>query len=104
MVMQLKEGSLRQHLNNNFISLNWKEKLFDLQGIAYGLREIHNKGLIHHDFHLLPYVAPEVLRGNEYTQKSDTYGFGIVAYEFCTGLPPYYDIPHDSVPTRIVKG
>ncbi|EXX68530.1 Ypk2p [Rhizophagus irregularis DAOM 197198w] len=134
MIMELKEGSLRQHLNNNFISLDWKKKLFALQGIAYGLKEIHNEGLIHHDFHcgnilsgsdsdiytsitdlglcqpanvkssqnsnkkiygVLPYVAPEVLRGNEYTQKSDIYGFGIIAYEFCTGLPPYYDIPHD---------
>ncbi|POG78639.1 kinase-like domain-containing protein, partial [Rhizophagus irregularis DAOM 181602=DAOM 197198] len=26
---------------------------------------------------VLPYVAPEVLRGNEYTQKSDIYGYGI---------------------------
>jgi serine/threonine protein kinase len=44
---------------------------------------------------VLPYVAPEVLRGKEYTQKSDIYGFGIIAYEVCTGLPPYYDIAHD---------
>src|ERR1700733_1496190 len=32
---------------------------------------------------VLPYVAPEVLRGKEYTQASDIYGFGIVAYEVC---------------------
>ncbi|GET02601.1 kinase-like domain-containing protein [Rhizophagus clarus] len=44
---------------------------------------------------VLPYVAPEVLRGKEYTQESDVYGFGIIAYEICTGLPPYHDIPHD---------
>ncbi|UZO13053.1 uncharacterized protein OCT59_004559 [Rhizophagus irregularis] len=31
MIMELKEGSLRQHLNNNFISLDWKKKLFALQ-------------------------------------------------------------------------
>src|SRR5581483_1769911 len=29
---------------------------------------------------VLPYVAPEVLNGKEYTQASDIYGFGIVAY------------------------
>ncbi|CAB4435121.1 unnamed protein product [Rhizophagus irregularis] len=51
MVMELKNGSLRQHLNNNFISLNWESKLFNLQCIACGLKDIHNKGLIHHDFH-----------------------------------------------------
>jgi serine/threonine protein kinase len=44
---------------------------------------------------VLPYVAPEVLRGKEYIQESDIYGFGIIAYEVCTGLPPYHDIAHD---------
>jgi serine/threonine protein kinase len=130
-----KNGSLRQHLNNSFNSMKWKEKLDILRGIATGLKEIHNKGLIHHDFHcgnilnisegnniytyitdlglcqpanvklsqdeckkiygVLPYVAPEVLRGKEYTQESDIYGFGIIAYEICTGLPPYHDISHN---------
>jgi serine/threonine protein kinase len=45
--------------------------------------------------YLLPYVAPEVLRGKEYTQASDIYGIGIIAYEVCTGLPPYHDVAHD---------
>ena len=35
------------------------------------------------------------MKGKEYTQASDIYGFGIIAYEVCTGLPPYYDISHD---------
>ncbi|RGB35521.1 kinase-like domain-containing protein [Rhizophagus diaphanus] len=132
MVMDLKNGSLRQHLNTNFISLSWKQKLRSLEYITYGLECIHNKELIRHDFHcgnilsdfgeyayvtdlglcqpanvkssqnsnkkiygVLPYVAPEVLRGKEYTQKSDIYGFGIIAYELCTGFPPYHDIAHD---------
>ncbi|CAB4381995.1 unnamed protein product [Rhizophagus irregularis] len=29
---------------------------------------------------VLPYVAPEVLRGKEYTQESDIYGLGIGKY------------------------
>jgi serine/threonine protein kinase len=132
MVMEYaKNGSLRQHLNNSFNSTKWGEKLNILRNITYGLNQIHEKGLIHHDFHcgnilnyseytlitdlglcqpanvkpsqneckelygVLPYVAPEVLRGKEYTQESDIYGFGIIAYEVCTGLPPYHDIAHD---------
>ncbi|RGB26936.1 kinase-like domain-containing protein [Rhizophagus diaphanus] len=134
MVMELKDGSLRQYLNNNFISMDWKEKLNRLWCIASGLKNIHNQGLIHRDFHcgnilsrfsnigssfitdlglcqpvnvkssqnsnkkiygVLPYVAPEVLKGKEYTQASDIYGFEIIAYEICTGFPPYYDIAHD---------
>ena len=54
---------------------------------------------------VLPYVAPEVLRGKEYTQASDIYGFGIIAYEVCTGLPPYHDISHEEpLAIRICQG
>src|SRR3954464_4619766 len=52
MVMQYAEnGSLRQHLNNNFNSLDWESKLCNLYFIANGLNYIHNNKLIHHDFH-----------------------------------------------------
>jgi serine/threonine protein kinase len=133
MVMELKNCSLRQYLNDAFTSIDWNRKLLILWGISIGLRDIHNSELIHHDFHcgnilssfdgnkayitdlglsqpanvkpsqsdnkkiygVLPYVAPEVLRGKEYTQASDIYGFGIIAYEICTGLPPYHDVAHD---------
>jgi serine/threonine protein kinase len=54
---------------------------------------------------VLPYVAPEVLRGKEYTQASDIYGLGIIAYEVCTGYPPYHDIDHDeTLAIRICNG
>ncbi|RHZ89587.1 hypothetical protein Glove_13g125 [Diversispora epigaea] len=47
-------------------------------------------------FGVLPYIAPEVLSGDEeYTKASDVYSFGIIAYEIVTGFPPYPDIPHD---------
>ncbi|RHZ85431.1 hypothetical protein Glove_66g85 [Diversispora epigaea] len=47
-------------------------------------------------FGVLPYIAPEVLSGDEeYTKAADVYSFGIVVYEIVTGFPPYPDIPHD---------
>ncbi|RHZ76297.1 hypothetical protein Glove_199g23 [Diversispora epigaea] len=47
-------------------------------------------------FGVLPYIAPEVLSGDEeYTKAADVYSFGIIAYEMVTGFPPYPDIPHD---------
>src|SRR6266508_3573074 len=46
---------------------------------------------------VLPYVSPEVLRGKEYTQASDIYGFGIIAYEVCTVFPPYYKVAHEEL-------
>ncbi|RHZ72861.1 hypothetical protein Glove_236g47 [Diversispora epigaea] len=45
---------------------------------------------------VLPYIAPEVLSGDEeYTKAADVYSYGIIAYEIVTGFPPYPDIPHD---------
>ncbi|RHZ50324.1 hypothetical protein Glove_501g7 [Diversispora epigaea] len=46
-------------------------------------------------FGVLPYIAPEVFNGEEYTKAADVYSFGIIAYELVTGFAPYYDIPHD---------
>ncbi|RIA88393.1 kinase-like domain-containing protein [Glomus cerebriforme] len=98
-----------------FNSLSWYNKFKILCQIAYGLGNIHKEGLFHQDFHsglsksanekseknkknvygVLPYVASEVLRGKIYTQESDVYSFGIIMYEIFTGLPPYYDMPHE---------
>ncbi|RHZ55098.1 hypothetical protein Glove_420g111 [Diversispora epigaea] len=44
---------------------------------------------------VLPYIAPEVLGGGEYTKAADVYSFAFVAYEMITGLPPYHDVSHD---------
>src|SRR4051794_23457765 len=65
---------------------------------------------------IIPYVAPEVLRGHPYTQASDIYSFSMIMYEvFTSGLPPYavYDekekyykeIPHDlTLQLKIMEG
>src|SRR5581483_7383321 len=44
---------------------------------------------------VLPYMAPEILRGKEYTQKSDMYSFGIIMNEIISIVPPFNDVPHD---------
>ncbi|RHZ45374.1 hypothetical protein Glove_680g80 [Diversispora epigaea] len=45
---------------------------------------------------VIPYIAPEVLTGQKYSQASDIYSFGIMMNEIVTGLPPYYNVSHDS--------
>ncbi|MCE8162889.1 MAG: protein kinase [Candidatus Moeniiplasma glomeromycotorum] len=44
---------------------------------------------------VLPYIAPEVLRGQDYTQASDIYSWSMIAYEILTGSPPYHRFAHD---------
>ncbi|GBB89472.1 hypothetical protein RclHR1_16170004 [Rhizophagus clarus] len=46
-------------------------------------------------FGVLPYMAPEVWVGKEYTKKSDIYSFGIIINEIISGSRPFHNIPHD---------
>ncbi|CAI2188470.1 2641_t:CDS:2 [Funneliformis geosporum] len=46
-------------------------------GLCRPANEINKKKV----YGVLPYIAPEVLQGQPYTQKADIYSFGIVVYE-----------------------
>ncbi|RHZ73037.1 hypothetical protein Glove_233g15 [Diversispora epigaea] len=68
------------------------EELFDDKLIGKNPNNPEKKNIVG----VLPYIAPEVLSGDEeYTKAADVYSFGIIAYEIVTGFPPYPDIPHD---------
>jgi serine/threonine protein kinase len=127
-------GSLRRHLQNNYDKLDLKDKLNQLSDIAKGLKDIHEQGLVHGDFHagnilnksyhhnyrsecfitdlglcrpaseeknsgtsygVMPYVAPEILLRKPYTQASDIYSFGIVAYEIFYNTSPHFNSKYD---------
>src|SRR5439155_24917880 len=38
---------------------------------------------------ILPYIAPEVLLGDQYTHTSDVYSFGVIAYKLFSNQHPY---------------
>ena len=44
---------------------------------------------------VVPYVAPEVLRGDVYTQKADIYSLGMIMWEMSSNEPPFFDRAHD---------
>ncbi|GBC06252.1 hypothetical protein RclHR1_06710002 [Rhizophagus clarus] len=46
---------------------------------------------------VMPYVAPEVLRGNPYTKAADIYSFGMIMYFVATGRQPFSDCAHDEI-------
>ncbi|RIA86160.1 kinase-like domain-containing protein [Glomus cerebriforme] len=54
---------------------------------------------------VLPYLGPEILRGQNYTKAADIYSFGIIMYEVMSGLPPYHDVSHDeNLTMKICQG
>ncbi len=44
---------------------------------------------------VLPFVAPEVLRGKPYTPASDIYSFSMIMWEFTSGVPPFNNKAHN---------
>ncbi|CAI2172499.1 9570_t:CDS:2 [Funneliformis geosporum] len=54
---------------------------------------------------ILPFVAPEVLRGNSYTFASDIYSFSMIMWELTSGVIPFYHDTHDfQLALNICKG
>ncbi|GBC00665.1 hypothetical protein RclHR1_03930015 [Rhizophagus clarus] len=54
---------------------------------------------------VIPFMAPEVLRGKSYTLASDIYSFSMIMWEFTSGVPPFNNRAHDlQLSLSICKG
>ncbi|GES73379.1 kinase-like domain-containing protein [Rhizophagus clarus] len=52
MVLQYaNQGTLREYLENNFASLQWKDKIQMALDITFGLKCLHSREIIHRDLH-----------------------------------------------------
>ncbi|GES82587.1 kinase-like domain-containing protein [Rhizophagus clarus] len=51
---------------------------------------------------VLPYIAPEILSGDQYSSASDIYSFAMIMYEVASGKIPYYN--EDINPIKIIQG
>ncbi|CAB5388566.1 unnamed protein product [Rhizophagus irregularis] len=60
-------------------------------------REVGNKDDMNEIkiYGVMPYVAPEVLRGKPYSQAADIYSFGMIMYFVATGKQPFVNRAHD---------
>jgi len=85
----LHGGNILNGWNND-----WNDYLTFITGLGLS-RPANSQKKEGEIFGVIPYVAPEVLQGQPYTQAADIYSFGIIAAEMITGLPPYYDREHD---------
>jgi serine/threonine protein kinase len=59
-----------------------------------------------HDIYgVIPFMAPEVLRGKSYTPASDVYSFSMIMWELTSGVPPFNNREHDfQLSLSICKG
>ncbi|KAG9296237.1 hypothetical protein G9A89_014829 [Geosiphon pyriformis] len=46
-------------------------------------------------FGVIPYIPPEVLRGEKFTAAGDIYSFAMLLWELATGKPPFHNCSHD---------
>lgn len=89
------------HFGNILNDSDWQCYITDL-GLSRPANCQKEEGRI---FGILPYIAPEVLKGDTYTQTSDIYSFGMVAYELLSNTYPYRDMPHDKfLAAKICQG
>ncbi|GBB83226.1 hypothetical protein RclHR1_00100030 [Rhizophagus clarus] len=136
MILDYAEGGNFDHwTNKNYRNFDWSYKLTTLWNIVKGLKEIHQRQMVHNDFHtgnillnvlfvnnindnsiyisdmglcgkvddinqnniygVMPYVAPEILKGKLYTQAADIYSFGMIMYFVGTGKQPFSNYAHD---------
>jgi serine/threonine protein kinase len=89
----------------NILKLKYETSITDIglcKPANYDEMENENNNNI---YGVLPYIAPEILRGKNYTKAADIYSFGIIMYEVISGLPPHYDVSHDeSLAIKICQG
>ncbi|EXX53024.1 uncharacterized protein OCT59_017760 [Rhizophagus irregularis] len=90
MILQFAdEGNLRSVLSHNFKNILWKDKIIYLYWLIYGLKNLHDLGYFHKDFHsgnilqeggYQTYISDFGLSGPSNKQKSDDKICGVLPY------------------------
>ncbi|RIB07081.1 kinase-like domain-containing protein [Gigaspora rosea] len=86
-------GNILQHKEELWLEKIIKSYIADL-GLSRNNKEpTLKKGICG----VLPYIAPEILLGQKFTQAADIYGFGVIMAEITKGIPPFdgYLFNHD---------
>ncbi|RGB36337.1 kinase-like domain-containing protein [Rhizophagus diaphanus] len=65
-------------------------------GLSKSATEFTDDDNNNENYGIIPYMAPEIFKGQKYTKKSDIYSFGMIMWEFMTGRRPFWNRSHDA--------
>ncbi|UZO14618.1 uncharacterized protein OCT59_006071 [Rhizophagus irregularis] len=66
---------------------------------------VNSKSSNNEVYGVIPYIAPEIFKGSEFSKEADIYSFGMIMWELTTGRKPFDNIEHDhSLIYKILDG
>jgi len=83
------DGNILNHENS---VNNWDDVYISDLGLCRPIQSSLEKDSI---YGVVPFMAPEVLRGKPYTPASDIYSFSMIMWEFTSGITPFNNRAHD---------
>ncbi|GBB91517.1 hypothetical protein RclHR1_18860004 [Rhizophagus clarus] len=90
-----ESGLIHGHLHGGNLLVENELDSVDTYIADVGLHGPIDKKDTNEIYGVLPYVAPEILKGNPPTTASDIYTFGIIMWTLSAGVRPWSDRPHD---------
>src|SRR6266536_5994114 len=62
-----------------------------------GLSQPANDTLSNNEIYgVIPYIAPEIFKGDKFSKESDIYSMSMIMWELTTGCKPFVNIEHDA--------
>jgi serine/threonine protein kinase len=97
-----KENAIHRDLHSKNILYDHYDQSFFISDLGFcGPADKPSKSI----YGNLPYIAPEVINGKEYTFKSDIYSVAMLMWEISSGQPPFVNHEHDyDLAMNIING
>ncbi|EXX62980.1 kinase-like domain-containing protein [Rhizophagus irregularis DAOM 181602=DAOM 197198] len=82
--------------DDNILCHEYEENMYGIYISDYlGLHQLTKS--LNNIYGIIPFMAPEILKGQSYTQASNIYSFSMIMWEFTSGISPFNDKAHDNL-------